>query len=63
MLVKNIKTYKTLNYVEHLPILASAFTGCVSISAFVSVVGIPLGIKSSAVGLKNYVITVRIKKY
>ena len=30
------KTYKYLNYVEHLLILASIVTGCVSISAFAS---------------------------
>ena len=32
------KTYKTLNYVEHLLILVCKFTGCVSISGFASVV-------------------------
>ena len=52
-----------MNYIEHLLILATAFTGCVSISAFASVVGIPVGITSSAIGLKSCVITARIKKY
>ena len=33
---KYTKTCKHLNYVEHLLILASAVTGCVSISAFTS---------------------------
>ena len=33
-------------------ILASAVTGYISISAFSSLIGIPIGIKSSAIGLK-----------
>ena len=52
----------TLNYIEHLLILASAVTGCVSISAFASSVVIPLGIRCSSVGLKFVAITVVIKK-
>ena len=47
----------TLNYIEHLLILASAVTGCVSISAFASSVVIPLGIRCSSVGLKFFAIT------
>ena len=50
-----------MNYVEHLLILASTFSGCVSISAFASVVSIPVVITSCAVGLKVYVITAGIK--
>ena len=38
------------NYNELLPILVSTVTGCVS--CFASLVGIPVGITSSAVGLK-----------
>ena len=41
----------------------SAVTGCVSISAFPSLVGIPVYITSSAVGLKICAITAGIKKY
>ena len=52
----------TLNYIEHLLILASAVTGCVSISPFASSVVIPLGIRCSSVGLKFVAITVVIKK-
>ena len=52
----------TLNYIEHFLILGSAVTGCVSISAFSSLVGIPIAITSSAVGLKICVITAAIKK-
>ena len=36
------KTSMALNYIEHLLILASAVTGCVSISAFTTVVGIAI---------------------
>ena len=46
------KVYTALNYVEHFLILAFAVTGCVSISAFTSLVGIPIGIVSSLVATK-----------
>ena len=45
------KVYATLNYIEHFLILASTITGCVSISAFASLAGIPIEITGSAVGL------------
>ena len=48
---KHKKFCMTLNYIEYLLILASVVTGCVSISAFASLVGVPIGITSSAVGL------------
>ena len=51
------------NYIEHFLILGSIVTGCVSISAFASLVGIPIGIASSAIGLKFFVLTAAIKKY
>ena len=57
------KTYNYLNYIEHLLILVSTVTGCVSISAFASLVCVPFGIKSSAVGIKICAIIARIKKY
>ena len=57
------KTCKYLNYAEHLFILVSTVTGCVSISAFASLVCVPGGITSSAVGLKICAITAEIKKY
>ena len=44
------KVFRVLPYIEHLLILASTVTGCVSISAFAPLVGIPIGIASSAVG-------------
>ena len=53
----------TLNYIEHFFILASTITRCVSISAFASLVRVPIRIMSSAIGLKSYAITAGIKKY
>ena len=50
---KHKEEYTGLNHIEHLLILASAVTGCVSISAFVSLFGTPMAISSSAVGLKS----------
>ena len=47
----------TLNYIEQFLILASTITGYVSISAFVSLVGISVGITSSTIGLKICAIT------
>ena len=44
-------------------ILFSTATGCVSISAFASLVGIPIGVISSAAGLNISVITAGIKEY
>ena len=60
---KHKKVCTTLNYIEHFLILGSTITGCVSISAFASLVGIPIGIASSTIGLKICVITAGIKKY
>ena len=39
----------TLNYIEHFPDLDFAVTACISISAFASLLGIPIGITTSAV--------------
>ena len=57
---KNI--YGVLNYIEHLLILISTVNRYVSISDFASLVGIPIGITSSVIGLKVSVITAGIKK-
>ena len=48
---------------EHLLIFASIITGCVSISAFVSLAGISVGIGSFAVGLKICAMTAGIENY
>ena len=50
------------NYIEDSLTAISAITGCVSVSAFASFFGIPIGITSSAIGLKVSVMTVGIKK-
>ena len=52
-----------MNYIEHLLVSISTVTGCVSISAFVFLVGIPIGITSSVIGLKCCVTTAGIKNY
>ena len=57
---KNVCT--TLKYIEHFLILASPITGCISISAFAPLLGIPTGITSSAIGLKICAIAVAIKR-
>ena len=57
------KVYATLNYIEHFLIMASAITRCISISAFVSLIVIPIGITSSAIGLKVCAVSVGIRKH
>ena len=57
MSVKYKKTCKYSNYVEHLLILVSTVTGCVSVSTFASLVFVLVGITSSAVRIKMYAIT------
>ena len=52
-----------MNYIDHLLIVTSTITGCISICAFPSLVGILIGIMSFAIGLKIFVISARIKKY
>ena len=42
----------TRNYIEHFLVLASTTTGCISISAFASLVGISIGFTISTIGLK-----------
>ena len=60
---KHKKICTTPNYTENFLILGSTITGCISISAFTSLVGIPIGITISAIGLKICAITAAIKKY
>ena len=54
---------RNLNYFEHFLIFVSPVSRYVSISAFASLVGVPVGTKSSPVGLKICAITAGIKKY
>ena len=62
---KDTKFCAILNYIEHFLILASAITGCISISAFGSLLGISIEIMSSAVLilLRICVIAAIVKKY
>ena len=60
---KQEKVCTTLNYIEHFLISASTITGCSSVAAFISLIGIPIGITSSAIGLKICAIVAEIKKY
>ena len=60
---KHKKVCRVLKYIEHLLTLISTVSGCIFISAFASVVGIPIGIMCSAIGLKICVITAGIKNY
>ena len=46
------KVSAILNYIEHFFILAPAFTQCISISSFVSLLDIVIEIAISAIGLK-----------
>ena len=58
---KHKRVCRVLNYIDDLLIAIFTITECVSISDFASLVGIPIGITSSAIGLKICVITARIK--
>ena len=60
---KHKKVCTALHYIEHFLILASTITVCVAISAFASLIATPIGITSSAIGLKMCGIAARIKKY
>ena len=53
----NTKLYWTLS------LLASSITGCISISTFASLLGIPIGTTSSAIGLNISAIAAGNKKY
>ena len=55
------KNLKTVNFIEHFLILSFTITGCVFISAFASLVNIPIEITSSAIGLNICTITTAIK--
>ena len=46
------KLCTTLNHIELFLILASIIAGCILFSAFASLYGVPIGITSSAIGLK-----------
>ena len=62
MIKKHKKFCTTLNYIEHFLILGSTITGCVCISVFASLAGIPIGITSSTTGLSQHKSTIKKKK-
>ena len=55
--------YNSKLYLKKFYILVSTITGCISIFAFASLLGIPIGIASSAIVLKICAIAAGIKKY
>ena len=57
------KTCRVLNYTGNSLIVISTITGCVSISAFASLLSIPTRIITYAIGLKIFVITARTQKH
>ena len=60
---KHSKVCATRNYIERFLILASTTTWRISISAFVSLFRIPIGITSSAIGLQICAIAAGVKMY
>ena len=53
LMSKNHRKVSTIsNYPEHFLILVSAITGCISISTITFLLVIPIGIRSSVMGLK-----------
>ena len=60
---KHNKVCRVLNYMYNLLIVLFTTTRSVSISALASLIGIPIGITSSASGLKICVITAGIKRF
>ena len=59
---KHKKFCRTLNYIAHFRILGFSITEFISICEFASLVCIPIGITSSAIGLKICAINAAIKK-
>ena len=54
---KHKKVWTILNYIEHFPIIAYTSNGCISIVAFASLIGIPIGITNSEIRLKTRAIS------
>ena len=57
------EVFRTLNDCEHFLVFVSVVIGCVLISAYTSLVGVPVDTASSAVGLIICAITAGIKTY
>ena len=63
MIKKHKNVCRVLNCTDYLLIVTSAITGCFSISVFTSLVGILIGITSSAIQFKIGAMTVKTKKH
>ena len=61
--VDNTNICTTLKDIKYFLILASSITGCILISVIASLLGIPIGITNSAIGLQICATTSRIKMY
>ena len=57
------KVCRALNYFGHFLIFVSTVSDCFSISAFASLIGVPVGIKSSTVRITICTIAAGIKKH
>ena len=60
---KQAKVFTAWNYIDHLLILVSLIIGYTSISSFATLVDIAVGIASTSVGLKFFVMTAETRKY
>ena len=60
---KTTKKCRVLNYTKHLLILISAVSGCIVILFFAYLVSTPVGVTTSALGLKICAIPAGIKKF
>ena len=63
MSYKHKKVFANLSFVEQFLLSDFAVTGCVSVFAFASLVGISIGITISVIGLNIFRISSAIKKY
>ena len=60
---KQKKMCKALNYFKHFLVSISVVSGCVSVSTFALLFGVPVGITISVVGMEICAITAIIKRY
>ena len=60
---KHTKVLTSLSYIAHFLILTSRYAGCISIYAFTYLIGVLIGITSSAIRLKISAMAAGVKKY
>ena len=56
MIKKHNKVCRGLNQIDHLLIVTPTITGCISISAFASLIGNPIGIVSYCYRISNLIV-------